>query len=465
MDDRVAQLNRETGTMEYVAPLETMVFDHRGEMYEVETQGVSLCTTMNHRMWVQKREATTFGLVEAKDMIGKRVRFQCDGPVAVADATVDIGDHHFEGVMADAWLTVFGIWIAEGWTYIKAKDYIARIEFAANKPRVQEALKKACDTLGFAYQFNPRSMKFYINEKDLATYLQVLSLGATNKRLPQWAFELSARQSKLLLEGLCLGDGHETGTSLHYYTSSIGLVDDIQILCQHSGYTSYATKRYLAGHSATLRDGRVIMATTDAWDIGIRRTRLRPTLNHGHVGAQGGQEESVKSFDGKVYCLRVPTEVFMVRRRGRCVWTGNSSRHGQKGTCGMILDPEDMPTTASGLVPDIIINPHAIPSRMTIAQLMETLLGKMGREMGCLGDGSPFNNVTLEGLTKIMRDDLGLEPAGNEVLYNGYTGRQMETKIFMGPCYYQRLRHCAAVPVPGRIPGAYRAGRYRRTPC
>jgi DNA-directed RNA polymerase II subunit RPB2 len=130
-----------------------------------------------------------------------------------------------------------------------------------------------------------------------------------------------------------------------------------------------------------------------------------------------------------------------------------SSRHGQKGTCGMILDPEDMPTTASGLVPDIIINPHCIPSRMTIAQLLETLLGKMGREMGCLGDGSPFNNVTLEGLTKIMRDDLGLEPAGNEVLYNGFTGRQMETSIFMGPCFYQRLRHCSADKMHSRSSG------------
>ena len=130
-----------------------------------------------------------------------------------------------------------------------------------------------------------------------------------------------------------------------------------------------------------------------------------------------------------------------------------SSRHGQKGTCGMILDPEDMPTTASGMVPDIIINPHAIPSRMTIAQLMETLLGKMGRELGCLGDGSPFNNVTLESITKILRDDLGMEPGGNEVLYNGFTGRQMETSIFMGPCFYQRLRHCSADKMHSRSSG------------
>ena len=130
-----------------------------------------------------------------------------------------------------------------------------------------------------------------------------------------------------------------------------------------------------------------------------------------------------------------------------------SSRHGQKGTCGMILDPEDMPTTASGMVPDIIINPHCIPSRMTIAQLLETLTGKMARELGCLGDGSPFNQVTLEGVARILRDELGLEPAGNEILYNGFTGRQMDTSIFMGPCFYQRLRHCSADKMHSRSSG------------
>jgi DNA-directed RNA polymerase II subunit RPB2 len=130
-----------------------------------------------------------------------------------------------------------------------------------------------------------------------------------------------------------------------------------------------------------------------------------------------------------------------------------SSRHGQKGTVGMILRQEDMPQTASGLVPDIIINPHCIPSRMTIAQLMETLLGKMGCELGCLGDGSPFNDVTLEGITRTMRDQLGMEPHGNEILYNGFTGKQMNTSIFMGPCYYQRLRHCSADKMHSRSSG------------
>jgi DNA-directed RNA polymerase II subunit RPB2 len=130
-----------------------------------------------------------------------------------------------------------------------------------------------------------------------------------------------------------------------------------------------------------------------------------------------------------------------------------SSRHGQKGTCGMILEAKDMPQTASGIIPDIIINPHCIPSRMTIAQMMETLLGKAACEVGALGDGTPFNNVTVDGLASLLRDSLGMEPYGNEILYNGFTGRQMETNIFVGPVFYQRLRHCSADKLHSRASG------------
>jgi DNA-directed RNA polymerase II subunit RPB2 len=130
-----------------------------------------------------------------------------------------------------------------------------------------------------------------------------------------------------------------------------------------------------------------------------------------------------------------------------------SSRHGQKGTMGVILNAEDMPQTGSGIVPDIIINPHAIPSRMTIAQLMETLMSKLGCCAGSLGDGTPFNATTVDDLATLMRDTYGMEPYGNEILYNGYTGRQMETSIFIGPCYYQRLRHCSADKLHSRASG------------
>ena len=117
-----------------------------------------------------------------------------------------------------------------------------------------------------------------------------------------------------------------------------------------------------------------------------------------------------------------------------------SSRHGQKGTVGMLLNEEDMPFTAAGLRPDLIMNPHAVPSRMTIAQLMENIFGKVGVRRGTLGDGTPYSHLKVEDLKKHMLE-LGLHSYGNEILYNGQTGEMMEAEIFMGPTFYQRLKH------------------------
>ena len=117
-----------------------------------------------------------------------------------------------------------------------------------------------------------------------------------------------------------------------------------------------------------------------------------------------------------------------------------SSRHGQKGTCGNIIPECDMPFTKDGLRPDIIINPHAIPSRMTIGQLKETLLGKVLLEVGMFGDGTSFGNLDVKTITEQLLK-LGYESYGNELLYNGLTGEQLETNIFIGPVFYQRLKH------------------------
>jgi len=120
-----------------------------------------------------------------------------------------------------------------------------------------------------------------------------------------------------------------------------------------------------------------------------------------------------------------------------------SSRHAQKGTCGILLNEEDMPYTSSGLRPDLIMNPHAIPSRMTIAQLMETMFGKVCAMKGTLGDGTPYSHLSQADLRKHMIE-LGMHPYGNEILYNGQTGEMMEAEIFMGPTFYQRLKHMVA---------------------
>jgi DNA-directed RNA polymerase II subunit RPB2 len=129
-----------------------------------------------------------------------------------------------------------------------------------------------------------------------------------------------------------------------------------------------------------------------------------------------------------------------------------SSRHGQKGTVGMTYLQEDMPFTKDGIVPDIIINPHAVPSRMTIAQLIECILGKSCSLLGYSGDGTGFNETKIEDVIQILENQ-GFEGMGNEVLYGGINGEQMKTSIFMGPTYYQRLKHMSSDKVHSRAGG------------
>ena len=117
-----------------------------------------------------------------------------------------------------------------------------------------------------------------------------------------------------------------------------------------------------------------------------------------------------------------------------------SSRHGQKGTVGNIIPECDMPFTKEGVKPDIIINPHAIPSRMTIGQLKETLLGKVLLELGLFGDGTSFGEFDINDICKELIK-LGYESNGNEMMYNGLTGEQHECSVFIGPVFYQRLKH------------------------
>jgi hypothetical protein len=119
-----------------------------------------------------------------------------------------------------------------------------------------------------------------------------------------------------------------------------------------------------------------------------------------------------------------------------------ASRAGQKGTIGLVVPERDMPFNKDGIRPDIIVNPHAIPTRMTIGQLVETITGKASVMYGGFADCTAFNNKG----SKIrefgeMLTDVGYHSSGNEILYNGMTGEQIGAEIFMGPNYYMRLKH------------------------
>ena len=129
-----------------------------------------------------------------------------------------------------------------------------------------------------------------------------------------------------------------------------------------------------------------------------------------------------------------------------------ASSHGQKGVCGMLLPQEDMPFGRDGLVPDIIVNPHAFPSRMTIGHLIECVIAKLCCAGGGRADGSAFESPDV-GAYMDQLESHGFERHGDEVLYNGFTGEQIKTDIFIGPTYYMRLKHMVQDKINYRATG------------
>lgn len=152
-------------------------------------------------------------------------------------------------------------------------------------------------------------------------------------------------------------------------------------------------------------------------------------------------EDGMKFVKVRVRSLRIPT-------------TGDkfASRHGQKGTVGITFRQEEMPWNVEGVVPDIIINPHAIPSRMTIGHLVECLMGKVVSLTGDQGLATPFLDVTAENVSVLLHN-CGYQKRGNEVLYSGMTGKKLDAMIFFGPTFYQRLKHMVDDKIHSRARG------------
>jgi len=433
--------------LEYHNPKQVMAYDFDGEMYVVNSNQVDLKVTPNHRMYVSKCDSKEYGIELAEDILNKQRQYKknCD--------EIKINDNEYDGMILSTfkgkyphrvlpinpWLTFFGIWITEG--YVNNCGYIC---FAANKPRVKEALDRVCAEMNLKLhkctnkEIDNDLHKWYVIDLQIGRTIQKYSVGAINKYLPKWVWQLNREQCKLLLDGMVLGDGHtmKNGTK-RYDTSSKRLAGDFQRLCLHAGYSANDVVRDKVGHTVVGKDDTEYISRADAHRLTVIETQNFPLVNK---DKKKNIFDKMEKYNGKVYCCEVPGEgVIYVRRNGIAVWCGQS-RYGQKGTGGLILQAIDMPHNKHGVRPDIILNPNAIPSRQTIGQLLETVIGKASA-LECLeGDGTAFEDLDMSKIEKMLEKH-GFDPNGYEELYNGMTGEKIKAKIFFGPTYYQRLKH------------------------
>lgn len=231
--------------------------------------------------------------------------------------------------------------------------------------------------------------------------------------------ELSSKQSRYLLTEMYGVRFNEAG-KMKIECSSIEKANRLTILALQAGWSASIAK------------------ILDSYLVTIEETNNEPSVD--------STMTSWKPYDGLVFCCTVPSGVFYVRKNGKPVWTGNSPRHAQKGTIGILVDEADMPyvddpnSPMDGMRPSIIVNPKSIISRMTIGMMIEVCASKPAAMSGERVNATAFRNFDFDELRRNLLQ-YGFQDSGRERMVDGMTHKPLKAHVFTGPCYYQALRH------------------------
>ena len=443
---RVATLTYE-GTLMYQRPYAVQRYVHQGPLVHVLGPGVDLVVTPQHRLWTRRPPSRS-----ARSARSSQPARGPDRPE----------EEPLRSSVPVAWRKGHDARYLEHLSHgVEVAGFVADEDEEMGGAWRMYAKRVPCPWGGGPWTEGPvvTSVAGRIAaQPDASSWLQVLGawiverevthdrtdLASRPGRLPEWVWRLDPQHASWLLSGMFIqasggatsastaGAVPKAGTPPTIVLRRADMAGAVQRLCLHAGVAADVERRVspldgLAEHAV-----RLWAPGLDEWAQPVAR-------------AVFGAEEATE-----VFCVSVaegPGVVF-VRRNGVATWCGNS-RHGQKGTIGMLYREEDMPFTSGGIVPSLIMNPHAIPSRMTIGQLMEALESKAGALSGALGDASPFNRRTVEDIAAEL-EGLGAERYGDEIMYNPRTGEQVPCAVFVCPTYYQRLKHMVVDKVHSR---------------
>ena len=331
---KVATLNNGTD-LDYVYPVNKYEFDCVDEeLYHIKSQQINMLCTKNHKVYIQKRGRKNFEFVEAKNAFGKRVRYKKNANNIQKDIEfMEIGDKKYK---MNPWLKLLGIYIADGSRCSNNRQ----IKLCGLKPRKKEFIVNTCKELDIDYSIEDDGVRISgAKYPEILDYL--IDKKAHEKYLPNYVWNLSQEQSRILMDSLMLCDGHtytyknRKGFS-RYGTVSIKLANDIQRLALHCGWSGFIKLAELPGKTRTgtrnlgKRKGEKVTITQkhSYYKISIIRKQNNPWVNKKKNNAN--KEEYVK-YTGKVGCIEVPdTHLFYYKEDefSPPCWSGNSSRHG-----------------------------------------------------------------------------------------------------------------------------------------
>ena len=435
----------------YEYPSAKFIYENNEPMYFVNDNDVHVICTMNHRLYVNINglneenlsesdewfdcfgngiddgEVPRFQLLPASEILGKPAQFQLSIKNNYPSYThYTTPNHH---ISVNSLIILTAIYYLVGYDDVTNDCYLFKLD--TNENYTYPIISSILFELKISFDYYETRNYITIN-KGRYTFIDNAIEMLIDKKFPDFVWKLSRSQARYLLKLIsCQKDIFSQMTVVTYDEK---WTYDIARLAIHCSYNSRIVLEHLPRHT---------------YNIEIITEELQPVINI------GGKMDGTYVYNGPVYCIEMPTSHTYISREtsySPSMIIGNSSRSGQKGTVGAIIPEADMPYTDSGIRPDIIINPHAIPSRMTMAQLKETLLCKVLVMLGLFGDGTSYGDMDVSTISdKLLK--LGFEKSGDELLYNGTTGTQIDCKVFVGPVFYQRLKHMVSDKYHSRSTG------------
>jgi len=419
---QIATIDPHTYILDYVYASGKYEFNYNsnidGCLYYLKTDNIYTVCTANHEHFVQIN-TNNFQFMKANELFKYQyIRFKKN---IAGYKSWYCRDDDNKLCNTNEYIILLGAYIMYG--YLTQDHIILNIELNAQVCFIETVLKK----LNITYHYDLSTKEFHISKEQCLPFYNVLY--ESNHQIPSIIWQDNPQKCNNLLKGILCQSTITKSCKLIKITNQ-QLANDIQRLALHAGYSAnisvHGQYHFQKSDIFTPQYYYITIKTSD------------PLVYKSNTNVI----EKWVEYTGLVVCIEIPnTHLFYYRESidSPPMWTGNSSRSGQKGICGLLMREADMPTTKDGIRPALIFNPHGMPSRMTCSQLIESLLGNVCAIKGAFHDATMFKKNDIESIAAEL-EQYGLNRYGYEQMINGLTGEYINTLIFFGPTFYQRLQ-------------------------